>query len=94
MIGEQEDRPGVEAPELDKMIDDLVSILHENLRQGDVVSRISPTILAVMLPSVNYTTGNMVLERIRQLFLIQNPEINVPFRYRLGEMVHSLTDIS
>ena len=94
MLGEQEDNPGVEEKVLNKLIGDLVSILRENLRQGDVVSRISPTIVAVMLPSVNHTTGNMVLERIKQLFLIHNPEINIPFRYRLGEMVHSLTDNS
>ena len=94
MLGEQEDHPGVEEKVLNKLIGDLISILRENLRQGDVVSRISPTIVAVMLPSVNHTTGNMVLERIKQLFLIHNPEINIPFRYRLGEMVHSLTDNS
>ena len=94
MLGAQEDHPGGEEKVLNKLIDDLVSILRENLRQGDVVSRISPTIVAVMLPSVNHTTGNMVLERIKQLFLIHNPEINIPFRYRLGEMVHSLTDNS
>lgn len=94
MLGEQEDNPGVEEKVLNKLIGDLISILRENLRQGDVVSRISPTIVAVMLPSVNHTTGNMVLERIKQLFLIHNPEINIPFRYRLGEMVHSLTDNS
>lgn len=94
MIGEQEDNPGVEEPVLNRLIDDLISILHENLRRGDVMSRISLSIVVVMLPSVNYTTGNMVLERIRQLFMMRNPEINIPFRYRLGEMVHSLTDNS
>jgi len=94
MIGEQEDNPGVEEQVLNRLVDDLISILHENLRQGDVVSRISPTIVAVMLPSVNHTTGNMVLERIKQLFMMRNPDIGIPFRYRLGEMVHSLTDNS
>lgn len=94
MIGEQEDDPGLDEVVLDKVIGSLLTILHENLRRGDVVSRISPTIVAVMLPSVNHTTGNMVLERIHQLFLMHNPSIKVPFRYRLGEMVHSLTESS
>lgn len=94
MIGEQEDNPGVEEKVLDKLINNLISLLQDNLRQGDVISRISPTIVAVMLPSVNHTTGNMVLERIRQLFMAYNPKINIPFRYRLGEMVHALTENS
>ena len=57
-----------------------------NLRRGDVVTQYTETIAAVMLPTVNYTTGNMVMERIRQMFFEKNPGVNIPFHYRLAEL--------
>ena len=64
----------------------LMSILQKNLRKGDCIMRFSPTILAILLPTVNYTTGNMIMERIRHLFLSRYPGKEIPFHYRLGEL--------
>ena len=73
-------------PGMQKLMDSLLEVICLNLRRGDVVTQYSQTIAAVMLPTVNYTTGNMVMERIRQMFFEKNPEANVPFHYRLIEL--------
>lgn len=67
----------------------LMEVLRTNLRKGDSIMRFSPTIVAVLLPTVNYTTGNMIMERIRHLFLNKYPTVDIPFHYRLGELSDS-----
>lgn len=62
----------------------LMEILKKNLRKGDTVTHFSPTILALLLATVNYTTGNMVMERIKRLFYRKYPNSNVTFSYRVG----------
>lgn len=62
----------------------LVEILRENLRKGDIITHFAPTIVALLLPTVNYESGNVVMERIRQLFYKQYPSSDIPFHYRLG----------
>ena len=74
------------APTMRKLMDSLTQILCSNLRRGDVVAQYSDTMAAIMLPTVNYTTGNMVIERIRHLFFEANPGAKVPFHYRLSEV--------
>ena len=71
---------------LDGQMSSLIDILHENLRRGDVVMRYSPGMAMLLLPTVNYTTGNMIMERIRYQFLEKNPGSKTAFRYRLGEL--------
>ena len=72
--------------EQEEAMQTLVEVLRSNLRRGDCLLRFSSTIVAVLLPTVNYTTGNMIMERIRHLFLSQYPAADIPFHYRLGEL--------
>ena len=69
----------------DAVMDSLIEIMRSSLRKGDVVVRYAPDVAAALLPTVNYTTGNMVMERIRQLFFQKYPAGTIPFHYRLGE---------
>lgn len=62
----------------------LTEILRDNLRKGDIITRFAPNTTALLLPTVNYETGAMVLERIRRLFYKRYPNSEIPFYYRLG----------
>ena len=62
----------------------LVDILRSNLRKGDVVTQFSPTIVAVLLPMVNFKTGNSVLERVKSLFYRKFPNSSLRFDYRIA----------
>lgn len=63
-----------------------LEILKSNLRKGDTITHFSPTIFALLLPTVNYTTGNMVMERVKQLFYKKYPNSSIPFNYRIGPL--------
>lgn len=67
----------------------LIEILRNNLRRGDIVTRFSETSVTLLLPTVDYTTGNMVMERIRQVFYKQYENERIPFNYRLGALESS-----
>ena len=64
----------------------LTEILRQNLRKGDTVSRFSPTIIALLLPMVNYSTGHLVMERIKTRFYQKYPNCSVAFNYRIGPL--------
>ena len=64
----------------------LIDILRDNLRRGDIVTRFSDTSVTLLLPTVDYTTGNMVIERIHQVFNSKYGDQNIPFNYRLGAL--------
>lgn len=64
----------------------LLELLKQNLRKGDTITHFSPTILALLLPTVNYTTGNIVMERVKRLFFAKYPNSNVAFNYRVGPL--------
>ena len=68
----------------DNVMSGLIDILRDNLRKGDIITHFAPTIVALLLPTVNYDTGTMVLERIRQLFYKRYPNSDIPFHHRLG----------
>ena len=70
----------------DNIMSGLLEILKQNLRKGDTITHFSPTIFALLLPSVNYTTGNMVMERVKRLFYRKYPNSNVAFNYRVGPL--------
>ena len=70
----------------DNIMSGLLDILKQNLRKGDTITHFSPTIFALLLPSVNYTTGNMVMERVKRLFYKKYPNSNVSFNYRVGPL--------
>lgn len=68
----------------DNIMNGLVEILRDNLRKGDIITHFSPSVIALLLPTVNYRTGSMVMERIRQLFFKRYPNSDIPFHSRLG----------
>ena len=74
----------------DNIMNGLLEILRANLRKGDTITHFSPTIFALLLPTVNYTTGNMVMERVRKLFYKRYSNSNIPFNYRVGPLSSEL----
>ena len=68
----------------DNIMNGLIEILRDNLRKGDIITHFAPTIVAVLLPTVNYETGSMVMERVRLLFYKRFPNSNIPFHHRVG----------
>ena len=70
----------------DNIMSGLLDILKQNLRKGDTITHFSPTIFALLLPSVNYTTGNMVMERVKRLLYTKYPNSKVSFNYRVGPL--------
>lgn len=82
MIGEGEDI--VDSIKQDNIMNGLIEILRDNLRKGDIITHFSPSVVALLLPTVNYKTGSMVMERVRAMFYKRFPNSNVPFHSRLG----------
>ena len=82
MIGDDDD--GADSIRQDNIMNGLIEILRDNLRKGDIITHFSPSVIALLLPTVNFKTGNMVLERIRKLFYMRYPNSNIPFHFRLG----------
>ena len=64
----------------------LVEILRNNLRKGDVITHFSPTTVAMLLPTVDYNTGDGVMDRIKQKFYQAYPNSNVLFNYRIAPL--------
>ena len=64
----------------------LMEILRNNLREGDVITHFSPTTVAVLLPTVDYNTGDGVMDRIKQKFYQAYPNSNVLFNYRIAPL--------
>lgn len=64
----------------------LQEILKNNLRKGDIVTRFSENIFAMLLPTVNYETGSMVIERIESLFVKEYPSGNIAFHARISPL--------
>ncbi|MBR1560832.1 MAG: winged helix-turn-helix domain-containing protein [Clostridia bacterium] len=96
MIGDADDSQ-MDYIKQDNIMSGLIEILRANLRKGDIITHFAPTIVALLLPTVNYDTGSMVMERIRQLFYKRYPNSNIPFHHRLGmlgaDTSHDLADI-
>ena len=83
MVGES-DEPNADSIRQDNIMNGLLEILRDNLRKGDIITHFSPSVIALLLPTVNYKTGNAVLERIRKLFFQRYPNSDIPFHFRLG----------
>ncbi len=76
----------MEAFKQDGVMQNLLEILRLNLRKGDTVTRVTPTIVALLLPMVNYSTGSMVMERMKKIFYQKYPNSDVGFYYRIGPL--------
>ena len=59
---------------LTRAMDQLVTVTCKCLRKCDVVARFSPAQYILLLPTVTYETGQMVLERIRKAFRREYPK--------------------
>ena len=64
----------------------LMEILRNNLRKGDIVTRLDADIVAMLLPTVNYSTGSMVMSRIEKLFGREYPRGGVELQYRVSPL--------
>lgn len=74
--------------EQDNVMSGLQKILCANLRRGDTITRFAPTVFALLLPTVNYRTGNMVMERIRRVFYQNYASSDIMFNYRIGPLTN------
>lgn len=91
MVGNPED-PTMNSIKQDNIMNGLLEILRQNLRKGDTITHFSPTIFALLLPTVNYTTGGQVMERIKRLFYRKYPNSNIPFSYRVGPLSSTMEE--
>lgn len=78
------DDQDADAVRQDSVMASLREILRRNLRRGDIVTRFSPTVFALLLPTVDYTTGRAVMERLKKLFYRKNPNSDIAYYYRIG----------
>lgn len=65
-------------------------ILRRNLRRGDIVAPCDEYVIALLLPTVNYQSGAMVMERIEHIFHNAYPRDKVPFHSRITPMGGSI----
>ncbi len=84
MLGEPGD--GMSSVSRESGMAGLQEILRNNLRKGDIVTRFSDSIYAMLLPTVNYETGSMVVERIEHLFYTEYPARNITFHARISPL--------
>ena len=64
----------------------LLEILRRNLRKGDIVTRFSENIVAMLLPMVNYSTRSGVMGRIEKLFYAEYSGANLTFHSRISPL--------
>ena len=81
MVGEGEEE--LNAVKRESAMAALTEILRGSLRRGDIVTRFSPVIVALLLPTQNYATGSMIMERIEQLFYGEYPDRSTRLYYRI-----------
>ncbi len=81
MVGNMENAVSMEAG-----IAGLMEILKRNLRKGDIITRFSGNIIAMLLPTVNYTSGSIVMDRIEELFHAQYSQWDIPFHARIAPL--------
>ena len=85
MIGPQ-DGSEMDPMRQDNIMSALEEIMRKNLRKGDTITRFAPNIFALLLPTVNYSTGGLVLERIKASFYRYYPNSSIAFNYRVGPL--------
>ena len=61
-------------------------IMRDHLRRSDIVTRVGPTSYAMLLPTVNYSTGTMVMERIERVFYDEFPNRSVVLHSRIAPL--------
>ena len=61
----------------------LCEIIRNNLRKGDIVTRAAPTVFAMLLPTVSYSTCTMIMERVENLFYEEYPNKSIILSFRV-----------
>ncbi len=72
----------------------LQEILKNNLRRGDIVTRFSENVFAMLLPTVNYSTGPMVMQRLEDLFKREFPAGNIAFHSRISPLGGGMGEVT
>jgi len=78
------DRQPMELLKLDEIMQNLLDVLVKGLRTGDTITHYNASQYALLLPSVTYETGKMVMERIKRAFYRIYPNSSVLCNYRIG----------
>lgn len=82
-INRQENQP-IDSLLMDKVMTQLQDTLKTSLRKGDTISRYSSSQFVLLLPSVDYDTGRLVLERVKRSFYDRCPVTKFVFNYRMA----------
>ncbi|MEG2859713.1 MAG: BTAD domain-containing putative transcriptional regulator [Clostridia bacterium] len=85
MVSSLDDAPFAPLEQADIM-QGLIDVLKSGLRKGDTVTQFSPTLVALLLPMVSFTSGNQIMERTKRQFYQRFAESHVMFRYRVGPL--------
>ena len=84
MLGETGDQEN--KVRLESCMAGMQEILRSNLRKGDIITRFSDNTYAMLLPTVSYSTGNMVMERIETLYYQEYSSLAISFYARLSPL--------
>lgn len=79
---------------LDSIMKQLLHVTQQNLRRGDTVSRYSAMQYVILLPSVSYETGRMVMDRVKKSFYKEYVKSSVMLTYKLRPLCISKYDAS
>ena len=71
---------------LSNTMDQLLEVLVNNLRRGDVVSKFSGAQYVIMLPAANYEDSNMVMDRVVRAFYQQHRRSFLKLTVRVREL--------
>ena len=64
----------------------LHEIMRINLRKGDIITRFADNTYAMLLPTANYATCSLVIERLEGLFYEEYPSRSITFHARISPM--------
>ena len=71
---------------LSDTMDQLLEVLVNNLRRGDMVSKFSGAQYVIMLPAANFEDSSMVMERVIRVFHQQHRRNHLKLTVRIREM--------
>ena len=71
---------------INKGMDIMQQVLLGSLRTGDVISRYSSTQFIIMLPTCQYETAMMVMERIQNRFYSSDEKTKIKLQYSVDEI--------
>lgn len=67
----------------EQVMHDLIAMLRESLRKGDLICRHSVNTVALLMPMNNPASGEYVMERLKQQFYQRYPTSRIQLRYRV-----------